>query len=175
MTASKPSELTIKTNHVLARRDLGLSLGLETIQWANDLVLKGVTSASACELAGWAGPFQWSVMEELVDEIRRDLDLFKKTENAAPLKLLAYADVWNVAYATSFSWPSLLQLKKWTLDFDLADEIYDFYLLYFAIHDQLDDNSQYYWDGLNGKNWETIARKVARDWIAGTQWFEVNL
>tara|TARA_R110000796_G_scaffold252557_1_gene387734 strand:+ start:128249 stop:128743 length:495 start_codon:yes stop_codon:yes gene_type:complete len=132
--------------------------------WAVDMMMAGFDTEHIVELAGISKPYNQFELGALTDRVFNELRIdfsdqqslvIKYTTFLAKEVLMGRRDLLN-------SLRSLNQLFNKT-EFDQI--IQDFYLLYFAKEDLISSEIQWYWEGANRDNIDTICMEQFEKWL----------
>ncbi len=162
-----PHEFDLLSNEIAAAKYFKQSFNDSVVEWAVFLMEQGYTDPCLCELAGQTAPFHWSEIDPLIAEclVAAKIDL-PLTDQAAA-KNLFYRRV----EALVASQGTDLTILRGLQEFVFADEkwrasLQDFYLLGYAVEEELAFGEQHYWDGLTTENWSQVVLEASMEWLA---------
>ncbi len=153
------------TNEILARRWLEMPCGQEVVDWAASLLEQGRESRHLLLLAACSPPFSHFELARYRDLALAELSLERPPGNDPVVPFAA--ELLRDALAQGQDLYSALSLvKKLCIQDDYCHELYDFYLLWFAVQDLQVGEDQRYWEGATSKNIDRIIRDRAEKFVA---------
>ncbi len=152
------------TAQIIAERALQEPCGENCVDWAIGLLESGHDTITICRLAAQRPPYDHFELVPLRDQILTELGLINTSMDESILmyatELLAKADAGTMPLDTAIA-----EVKDLCIGNDYQDEIYDFYLLYFANADLREQDSQYYYPDANRSNIEQITRDRVSEFV----------
>lgn len=162
--ADQPSRSTASsarpsTNRILALKALNYSCGEECAAWAIHQIETGSTNRHILMLAGMSPPFNHFEMAAMRDRALAELGVTSVSREDA-LRIYAAEIALEAVSGRSDLLMTLRELNRLCVEENYADELHDFYLLYYAWDDLLTSNEQWYWRGATRDNIADIARQA---------------
>ncbi len=156
----------ITTAQILAERSLQKPCDEQCVDWAIHLLESGHETTATCRLAAKLRPHNHFDLTSLRDQILTELGVIGTSNDDAitsyAAELLAHANDGTMDMDAAID-----EIKDMYVSNDLApDEIYDFYLLYFARTDLRDQEFQYYWPDADRSNIENITRDRISEFLS---------
>lgn len=139
--------------------------GEDWVNWAIDMVENGYESEHLYILAGKTSPYNLFEIDDLVEKALAELGIKRPIGNEA-IDGYAYYLI-SQALSGSLQYADVLQhLKNICITLDYYDPLYPFYLLYYAYDDLKVQEEQYYWQGANQSNINSIIESEFKNWIS---------
>lgn len=134
------------------------------VDWAIEMVEAGFESKNLYMLAGSYPPFNQFEMKELTTAVMRDLSI-EYSDKYTAIRNYSYFLIKNAVNNPEIFFSTLYKLRGFYYELDHDDLYGDFYFLYYAKDDLLVDENQWYWDGANRDNIDTIIKERFIQWI----------
>lgn len=139
--------------------------GEDWVKWAIDMVENGYESEHLYILAGKMSPYNLFEIDSLVEKTLSELGIKRPTDNEA-VDGYAYYLI-SQALSGILQYTEVLQeLKNICIALNYHDSLYSFYLLCYAYEDLRLREEQYYWQGANRTNINSIIEEKFKEWIA---------
>lgn len=133
------------------------------INWAMEMMEAGFETENLFVLAGISKPFNQFELHELTKKVLLELDL-DYSDKKVVIKDYVYYLINNSIKKPETYLETLKELKEICLDLNLDPEYMDFYLLYFAKEDLIEQEYQHYWDNANRENIDEIVTESFAKW-----------
>jgi hypothetical protein len=151
------------TYKVLGKRALQLDSAEEWIDWALEMMTNGIESDHLIILAGTSPTINRFQLDEIVNAALKELSLNKtgpeENINGYIYFLIAEATDNNLPYKNA-----LRELRNLCMKNDYDPKLMPFYLLSFAYEDLEEFKVQFYWDGADRENIDSIIKSEFQRW-----------
>lgn len=151
------------THEVVTLRYLEKGVDISRIRWAEKMLIAGFDSPHLRVLVGEKEPFNKFELDDIFDKSAREISLPKITSLEEAINTYTTAKIQRFLNGSVGSRDTLYDLKELYNEYEYT-EIYDFYLLYFAAIDLIDNEIQWYWPEATRKNIKKIIKKRCCDW-----------
>jgi hypothetical protein len=152
------------TYKILADKVLNLSVDERWIDWAIEMIEAGFDSEHLYILAGITKPFNQFELQDLTTKVFNELNLDFSNKDQV-IKDYVYYLIAKAIDKPSIFLKTLGEIKSFYIDFEFRD-YQDFYLLYFAKCDLLEQDCQFYWDGAFRENIDQVINEKLISWKA---------
>jgi hypothetical protein len=135
------------------------------VNWAIDMIENGYESEHLYILAGKTFPYNLFEIDDLVENTLAELRIKRPVGNEA-INGYAYYLISEALSGNLIYGHVLQQLKNICITLDYYDPLYPFYLLHYAYDDLRDEEVQYYWEGADRSNIDSIVKNEFSNWIS---------
>lgn len=133
--------------------------------WAIKMIEAGYESENLYMLAGETKPYNQFELQQLTNKVLQDLKLDYSDKDAVIRNYVYYLISTSVDRPETY-YRTLRELRDICIQLDMDSQYMDFYLLYYAKDDLMEDEVQWYWDGANRENIDQIIRDKFRQWLS---------
>ena len=141
----------MSTYKILMNKAFNHDIDESWIDWAMEMIEAGFQSDNLYILAGMTRPFNQFELQDLTNNVLRDLHL-DNSDKEAVIRNYVYFIITNAINNPDSYLLTLRELKDIYIGLDMEKEYTDFYLLYFAKDDLIESENQWYWDGATREN-----------------------
>jgi hypothetical protein len=134
------------------------------IDWSLAMIEAGYESDNLYQLAGTTQPYNQFVLQELAGKVLRDLHLDYSNQKAV-LNHYVYFLLSEAVHRPETYLSTLRELYDICVQVDMSVEYMDFYNLYLAKVDLMEDEMQWYWKGANRQNIDRIIEQRFQEWL----------
>lgn len=134
------------------------------VDWAIEMIEAGFESENLYMLAGSTGSFYYFEMNDLTSAVMRDLSIDYSDKQAAT-RNYAYFLIKEALDDPRKLISTLHQLQEFYYMLDHGKLYSDFYSLYFAWEDLKVMEYQFYWEGADRENIDTIIKDRLISWV----------
>ncbi|MGD9632409.1 MAG: hypothetical protein AB7G28_02145 [Pirellulales bacterium] len=150
----------VSNAQILAERALEQSCGQQCVDWAVGLIEEGHAEDFVLRLAGMLPPYNHFEIKDLRDKALAELRIDALPSDEAVTKYVV--EILQLALSGGANLvESLALVKELCIANGYQKNIMDFYLLFFAYEDLQSYDTQWYWDGAEGQNIQSIIRDRA--------------
>jgi hypothetical protein len=146
------------TAEILAFKALNRNIDKTWVNWAVDMLIAGYETENLIILAGEIEPYDQFELQKLTSKILEELNL-DFLDQKQVLKNCAYHLIKNSLNNEIEPLAVLKILKDICVELDYEENLYDFYLLYFAKVDLLESVNQWYWKGATQANIDSTIKE----------------
>ncbi|MDO3628310.1 hypothetical protein [Mucilaginibacter sp. BT774] len=148
-------KLIDSTAEILAFKVLNRNIDKRWVNWATDMLMSGFDTENLIILAGEQVPYNQFELIGLTNKIFDELNIDLSDDDTIIKKYACY--LINKALTGEMQADDVLNiLKVLCIELDYDRNLYDFYLLYFAKEDLKYSDNQWYWNGADKANINTI-------------------
>jgi sulfur relay (sulfurtransferase) DsrC/TusE family protein len=134
------------------------------IKWAVEMMQVGFESEHLCILAGVTKPYNQFELQPLANQVFKDLQLEHSDKETVFQNYIYYLISTSVVDPKTYV-ATLPELTDFCIEGNMDSELFYFYLLYFA-NDELNDMGvQFYWEGADMQNIDTIIKQQFQKWL----------
>ena len=151
------------TSKILAFKVLDRSIDSQWVDWALEMMSVGFDSEHLTILAGETFPFNQFYMQDLTSKALKELQLDYSDKDKVIRNYINHL-IDKALNNESQTLAVLNLLKKLCVELDYRKDLYNFYYLYFAKLDLLDSENQWYWEGADKNNIDTIIKEQFLKW-----------
>jgi hypothetical protein len=157
-------ETTVLTTYkILKEKAFNSDIDESWVDWAIEMIRAGYENENLYELAGITRPYNQFELQDLTNKVLNDLKLdFSNKE--ITIRNYVYFLTSNSINKPKTYLKTLRELKNICTDLELDKEYMDFYLLYFAKEDLTESENQWYWNGADRTNIDSIIREKFESW-----------
>jgi hypothetical protein len=157
-------EITVlSTYKILKEKAFNSDISETWVDWAIEMIRAGYESENLYELAGISRPYNQFELHDLTNKVLKDLKL-DFSDNEIVIRNYVYFLTSNSINKPETYLKTLRELKNICTDLELDKEYMDFYLLYFAKEDLTESENQWYWNGADRTNIDSIIREKFESW-----------
>lgn len=127
------------------------------IDWAVGMIEADFESDNLYILAGEIRPYNQFELQALTNKVLEDLNL-NFSDKSKVIRDYVYFLVTKAVDNPSTYSKTLRELRDICIGLDLDKEYMDFYLLYYAKNDLADSENQWFWEGADKQNIDTIIK-----------------
>ena len=160
MILKKPVLSTFK---ILMEKTFNSNIDESWINWAMEMMEEGFENENLFILAGISKPYNQFELQELTTKVLKELNLDYSKQNLV-IRNYVYYLISNSIYKTETYLETLRKLKNICIDLNLEHNYMNFYLLYFAKDDLVEQEYQHYWNDANRENINEIITENFKDW-----------
>ena len=136
----------------------------EIIQWAIEMVELGNKSENLLMLASFEKDSNFYEVESYLKKTLFELNLISKKGKEALISY-SYYYIIKISESTNLK-QNLTELYQYCLKWDYEENIFDFYLLYWALCDfEYGEEYSHYWESANRENINSIIIETAKKWL----------
>lgn len=156
--------MQFSTKAILAFRSLERDIDEQWVDWAVSMMLQNYDTPHLNMLAGISPPFYQPELIPIADKALKELGLdWSDKEKAVRDYIVELLEkMLNGELSKKYV---LGEIKDIHVEEDFRDDLYDFYLLYYALDDLEISEVQWYWKGADRKNIDGIITSVSMNWI----------
>ena len=151
------------TAEILAFKVLNRDIDESWITWAIDMLTAGFETEHLIILAGETKPYNQFHLQALTTKVLQELHLDYADMDKTIKNYVCFL-IEKIFERECDRLEVLSMLKDLCVELDHKHYLYDFYLLYFAKEDLADSNHQWYWDGADRNNIDTIIDEYLKRW-----------
>lgn len=156
-------EPIISTVEMLAFKALNRNIDSTWVDWAIDMLMAGFDTKNLAILAGESEPFNQFYLQDLTTEIFSELQLNYSDKDQAIKNYSCYL-IDKAQNGEMEPIKVLAILKDIYIELDMKRYLLQFYLLYFAKTDLLESEHQWYLDGVDKNNVDTVIADYFTTW-----------
>ena len=123
----------------------------------------GIENENLFILAGISKPYNQFELQELTSKVLKELNLDYSNQNLV-IRNYVYYLITKSIYKTETYLDTLRELKNICIDLNMEHDYMNFYLLYFAKDNLIEEEYQHYWDGVNRENIDQIIFETFKNW-----------
>jgi hypothetical protein len=153
------------TYKILMNKAFNQDIDESWIDWAMEMVEAGFESDNLYILAGMTKPFNQFELQELTNNVLRDLHLDYNDKDTV-IRNYAYFIIKSSIDNPDSYLTTLQELKDICINLNMEKKYMDFYLLYFAKDDLIESENQWYWQGATRENINGIIKNQFINWVA---------
>jgi hypothetical protein len=153
----------LSTYKILMNKAFNQDIDESWIDWAMEMIEAGFQSDNLYILAGMTKPFNQFELQELTNNVIRDLHLDYDDKDTV-IRNYVYFIITNGINNPDSYLKVLRELKDICIGLGMEKEYIDFYLLYFAKDDLTESENQWYWDGATRENIDEIIKSQFIKW-----------
>ena len=154
----------LSTYKILKAKAFNENIDETWVDWAVEMMEAGYQSDNLYILAGETKPFNQFELQVLTKKVLEDLG-FSYADKETVLNNYVYYLIANSVDHPETYYMTLRELKNICLDLNMNKSYMDFYLLYFAKDDLIEDEVQWYWNGANRENIDQIIQEHFKKWM----------
>ena len=159
-TFKKPVLSTFK---ILMEKSFNSDIDETWINWAMEMMEAGFENENLYVLAGISKPYNQFELQDLTTKVLTELNLEFSNQKLV-IKNYVYYLISNSIYKIETYLETLRELKDICIGLNMEDEYMNFYLLYFAKDDLIEQEDQYYWDNATRENIDQIITENFMSW-----------
>ena len=153
----------LSTYKILMNKAFNHDIDESWIDWAIEMMEAGFQSDNLHILAGMTRPFNQFELQELTDNVLKDLHLDYGNKDTV-IKNYVYFIITNAINNPDSYLRTLRELRDICIALNMEKEYMDFYLLYFAKDDLIESENQWYWNGATRENIDDIIKNQFFKW-----------
>ena len=153
----------LSTFKILMEKSFNSDIDETWINWAMEMMEVGFENENLFILAGISKPYNQFELQDLTTKILTELNLEFTNQNLV-IKNYVYYLISNSIYKTETYLETLLELKNICIELNLEHNYMNFYLLYFAKDDLVEQEYQHYWNDANRENIDEIITENYKNW-----------
>lgn len=151
------------TTEILFLKVLNRDIDKTWVDWAIDMLLAGFDTENLVILAGEGEPFNQFYLQDLTTKILGELHLDYSDKEQTVKNYACY--LIDKAQNGEMEPVNVLEiLKDICIEMDMEKYLYHFYLLYFAKDDLSESENQWYLDGVDRSNIDTVIADYFSTW-----------
>jgi len=150
-------EPVLSTYKILKEKSFNSDIDESWVDWAIEMIEAGYEADSLYQLAGTLKPYNQFELQVLATQVLKDLQLDYSDKRKALKNYVYYLVTSNVDKPENY-YKVLREFRDIYYELDMDSEYQDLALLYWAKDDLLYEDYQYYWDGANRENIDTIIK-----------------
>ncbi|WP_131537755.1 hypothetical protein [Pedobacter nototheniae] len=159
----KPS-LPKLTAEVLAYKALNRDFDKNWINWAIEMLINGFDTEHLVILAGMSEPFDYFEMQALTTKVLNELGLDYSNKLKSGYDYISY--LINLCFENKIKpIAALREIMDLYLELSHESSIQHFYFLYYAKVDLIEDEVQWYIDGVDRSNIDETILNYFREWL----------
>ena len=151
-------EPVLSTYRILKEKACNADIDESWAEWAIEMMEVGYEVISLYQLAGISKPYNQFELQELTNEVLKDLQLDYSDKRKTIRNYVYYLINSNIYNPDNYS-KTLKELTDIYYELNMDIEFQDFALLYWAKDDLIYEDYQYYWDGANRSNIDNIIKE----------------
>jgi hypothetical protein len=151
------------TYGILKNKVLNCDIDKTWAHWALEMMQAGFESSNLYILAGISEPYNQFELHALTTNVLNDLNL-DFSDKQQVLRNYAYSIINQSINKPDCYVRALQELKSLCCSLNMDKEYMDFYLLYFAKDDLSESEVQWYWEGANRGNIDSIITRLFQNW-----------
>ena len=159
-TFKKPVLSTFK---ILMEKSFNSDIDETWINWAMEMMEAGFENENLYVLAGISKPYNQFELQDLTTKVLTELNLEFSNQKLV-IKNYVYYLISNSIYKIETYLETLRKLKNICIDLNLEHNYMNFYLLYFAKDDLVEQEYQHYWNDANRENIDEIITENYKNW-----------
>jgi len=164
----KPVESTYE---ILLWKFLNKSVDEKWSNWALEMMMVGFDTEYLVQLAGIDKPYNYFELSDLTDKVFKELKLDYTNRDKVVNNYVTYLCK-EVLNSNRGLLKTLREIKDLCIALDYDNKIYGFYSLYFAKEDLNYSSVQWYWEGADKSNIDTICFDYLKKWIKENPYLE---
>ena len=153
----------LSTFKILMKKSFNSDIDEIWINWAMEMMEVGFENETLFILAGISKPYNQFELQELTTKVLTELNLDFSNQKTV-IKNYVYYLISNSIYKTESYLATLRELKNICIDLNMEDNYMNFYLLYFAKDDLIEQENQHYWNDANRQNIDQIVTENFKNW-----------
>lgn len=163
----------LSTYKILMNKAFNHDIDESWIDWAMEMTEAGFQSVTLYILAGTTRPYNQFELQELTDNVLRDLHLNFDNKDKV-IRNYVYFIITSTTNKPDNYLMTLRELKDICISLDMEKDYMVFYLLYFAKDDLVESENQWYWDGATRENIDDIIKKQFIKWTTDYKEYQIN-
>ena len=156
----KPIESTVE---ILAFKALNRNIDESWVTWAVDMLIAGFDTVDLAILAGENEPYNQFQLQSLTNKILDELHLDYSDKGKTIKNYVCYL-IDKALNNEIDTFKVLGILRDICIELDYEKYLYDFYSLYYAKEDLLESDNQWYWEGADKNNIDSIIIDSFNKW-----------
>lgn len=154
----------LSTYKILKNKAFNNDIDESWVDWAIEMIEAGYESDNLYELAGKTKPYNQFELQVLTDKVLTDLELDYKDKESTISNYVYFLISIYIDKPDNYH-KLLRELMLICIDLDMDENYNDFYLLYFAKDDLIYSENQWYWQGADRSNIDSIIRVQLQDYM----------
>lgn len=154
----------LSTYKILKAKAFNEDIDESFIDWAIEMIEAGYESDNLYMLAGETKPYNQFQLQELTKKILEDFGFNYTNRDTAITNYIYYLITNSIDYPETY-YKTLRELKNICLNMDMDAAYMDFYLLYHAKEDLIENEFQCYWGDANRENIDQIIKDNFKEWV----------
>ena len=159
------------TYQIVVLKVLNRSIDKTWIDWAYQMLQAGFSTENLIILAGETPPYNQFELQTLTSKVLDELTI-NYSDKLQAIKNYSTYLIQKAIKGEIDSYKVLGILKEYYYEID--ENFRDFYFLYFAKHDLLYSDDQYYWNGADKNNIDQIIIDCFKKWIVDNKVNPIN-
>ena len=156
-------KLVKSTSEILAFKALNRDINMTWVDWAVEMLTAGFDTENLTILAGESEPFNQFQLQDLTTKVLDELQLDYADKEQTIKNYVCYL-IDKVLDKEIETVKALEILKDICIELGMEDYLMHFYLLYFTKTDLLESENQYYLDGIDRSNIDTVIADYFATW-----------
>ena len=153
----------LSTFKILMQKSLNADIDESWINWAMEMMEAGFENENLFILAGISKPFNQFELQDLTSKILNELNLDFSNQKSVIENYVYYLISISI-HKTEVYLETLKELKNICIELNMEDKYMNFYLLYFAKDDLVEQEYQHYWNDANRENIDQIITEYFMNW-----------